>query len=249
MKTACILNYNNAETFKRSIDTLLNEPDTEIIICDNNSTDGSRELIKSYGDRIKSILRTEMVGQSKNRNDMVRETTGEWILALDADILYEAGSFDWLIKAFTAKGVGKNVVSVGFSPWNFSNRESEKEKFPPTSINFYTNDIPIIPCQYGVFKREVFESGIWYDEEYGTGYGFEDNDLAFQYREKGYDWVFINYKFFHNKNTPHWYEQHRSYPLRYKERGKLFEDKWGKDVWQKYYHYPEGQCPDFIFNL
>ena len=49
--------------------------------------------------------------------------------------------------------------------------------------------------QYGMFRREVFEEDIKFDEFdafTGPGWGFEDNDLAFQMDTKG----FVNQRFF-----------------------------------------------------
>jgi len=43
--------------------------------------------------------------------------------------------------------------------------------------------------QYGIFRREVFEAGVRFDENGpfgGPGWGFEDNDLAFQMLAKRY---------------------------------------------------------------
>jgi hypothetical protein len=48
--------------------------------------------------------------------------------------------------------------------------------------------------QYGMFRREVFEEGVRFDESdafTGRGWGFEDNDLAFQWIKQ-----FVNQRFF-----------------------------------------------------
>ena len=43
--------------------------------------------------------------------------------------------------------------------------------------------------QYGMFRRSVFEDGVNWENKHpfdGPGWGFEDNDLAFQMTLKGY---------------------------------------------------------------
>ena len=43
--------------------------------------------------------------------------------------------------------------------------------------------------QYGMFRRSVFDDGVRFDDSgpfRGAGWGFEDNDLAFQMQRRGY---------------------------------------------------------------
>ena len=49
-----IPNYNYAHYLREAIDSVLNQThkDIEIIVVDDGSTDGSREVIGSYGDRV-----------------------------------------------------------------------------------------------------------------------------------------------------------------------------------------------------
>ena len=49
--------------------------------------------------------------------------------------------------------------------------------------------------QYGLFRRAIFDAGVRFDETTpfdGAGWGFEDNDLAFQMDLRGY----VNQRFF-----------------------------------------------------
>jgi glycosyltransferase involved in cell wall biosynthesis len=66
-----IVNYNNERFLAAAIDSALdqNHPLCEVIVVDDCSTDSSRSVIASYGDRIKSVL---------------RETNGHHIAALNS---------------------------------------------------------------------------------------------------------------------------------------------------------------------
>ena len=78
--------FNRKNTLSRSIDSVINQTHkpSEIIIVDDGSTDGTRDLIfKSYPD-IKYFFQTKK-GVSSARNKGIRESSSEWIAFLDSD--------------------------------------------------------------------------------------------------------------------------------------------------------------------
>lgn len=231
-KSACLLNLENGDIMKESIERLLKEG-VEVIAIDNNSKDSSREVLKSFEGKITYKIRKEIAGQSENRNWMIKQTHGDYILLLDSDILYHPGSFDYLIKRFD--NAPEDVKCIGFDPWRYTNmREMEQRDLPSLKEPFSTNGQPIAYTQYGVFKRELFfKDNIWFDENFGTGYGWEDNDYALQMLEKGYKCVCIPFLYFHNKHTEHWFGLHQEGTMRVKERQDYFRQKWGQDTSSK----------------
>ena len=231
-KSACLLNLENGDIMKESIERLLKEG-VEVIAIDNNSKDSSREVLKSFEGKITYKIRRKIAGQSENRNWMIKQTHGDYILLLDSDILYHPGSFDYLIKRFD--NAPEDVKCIGFDPWRYTNmREMEQRDLPSLKEPFSTNGQPIAYTQYGVFKRELFfKDNIWFDENFGTGYGWEDNDYALQMLEKGYKCVCIPFLYFHNKHTEHWFNLHQEGTMRIKERQDYFQQKWGQDTSSK----------------
>lgn len=84
--SAVVPAYNAEKYIARSIDSILNQtrrPD-EIIIVDDGSTDGTAEIIKNYGDKVRYIHQ-ENAGASVARNTGVNASKGEWIAFLDCD--------------------------------------------------------------------------------------------------------------------------------------------------------------------
>ena len=231
-KSACLLNLENGDIMKESIERLLKEG-VEVIAIDNNSKDSSREVLKSFEGKITYKIRRKIAGQSDNRNWMIKQTHGDYILLLDSDILYHPGSFDYLIKRFD--NAPEDVKCIGFDPWRYTNmREMEQRDLPSLKEPFSTHGQPIAYTQYGVFKRELFfKDNIWFDENFGTGYGWEDNDYALQMLEKGYKCVCIPFLYFHNKHTEHWFNLHQEGTMRLKERQDYFQQKWGQDTSSK----------------
>jgi glycosyltransferase involved in cell wall biosynthesis len=90
MKISIVVNNYNYERFLRqTIDSALaqDHPDVEVIVADDGSTDGSRDLIATYGDRIKRVEGPNG-GQRAAYNAGYGLVTGEAVIFLDAD--------DWL---------------------------------------------------------------------------------------------------------------------------------------------------------
>ena len=79
-------NYNYAQYLRKAIDSALGQthPNTEVIVVDDGSTDDSREVIASYGDRIVPVLK-ENGGQSSAFNAGFDQSNGDVIIFLDAD--------------------------------------------------------------------------------------------------------------------------------------------------------------------
>jgi glycosyltransferase involved in cell wall biosynthesis len=81
-----ITNYNYARFLREAIASALNEtyPNVEVIVVDDGSTDDSREVIASYGDRIVPVLK-DNGGQASATNVGFAASNGEIAIFLDAD--------------------------------------------------------------------------------------------------------------------------------------------------------------------
>ena len=81
-----INNYNYGRFLGEAIESALAQtyPHREIIVVDDGSTDGSRDVIRSYGDKIKPVFK-ENGGQASTFNAGWPQARGDLILFLDAD--------------------------------------------------------------------------------------------------------------------------------------------------------------------
>lgn len=94
--------YNKERGIRRAIASVLSQTyqEFELIIVDDGSTDNSyNEATKISDNRIK-IIRQENKGVSAARNRGIEESTGEWILFLDADDLLTPFCFSSLLKLY-----------------------------------------------------------------------------------------------------------------------------------------------------
>ena len=78
--------FNAERWLGESIESALQQtwPNKDVIVVDNGSTDRSPEIIRQFGNRIRPFLITQR-GANRARNEVLRQSTGEWIQYLDAD--------------------------------------------------------------------------------------------------------------------------------------------------------------------
>ena len=78
--------YNKAATVARALDSVLAQWGVlfEVIVVDDESSDGSRQIVESYGDRVRLIPQRN-AGPSAARNRGVQEARYAWATFLDAD--------------------------------------------------------------------------------------------------------------------------------------------------------------------
>lgn len=96
-----ICNYNYGQFLPSAIDSALTQtyPHTEVIVVDDGSTDNSREIIASYGDRIIPVLK-DNGGHSSAVNAGFAASRGDVICLLDSDDLFYAEKVSLVLKAW-----------------------------------------------------------------------------------------------------------------------------------------------------
>jgi glycosyltransferase involved in cell wall biosynthesis len=85
------ISFNQAEFLERTIESVLGQDyqDIEYIVVDPGSTDGSREIIRSFGSRIARVLFEPDSGPADGLNRGFAQATGEVFSFLNSDdILY-----------------------------------------------------------------------------------------------------------------------------------------------------------------
>jgi glycosyltransferase involved in cell wall biosynthesis len=116
-------NYNYGRFLSKAIDSALNQEyqNLEVIVVDDGSTDGSRKIIESYGERIKPVLK-ENGGQSSAFNAGFAVSKGEIICLLDSDDIFGPQK----IERITATYAKNPDVGWLFHPLDFISSDGEK---------------------------------------------------------------------------------------------------------------------------
>lgn len=96
-----INNYNYGTFLRDAIDSALAQTyqDCEVIVVDDGSTDGSHEIISSYGNRIIPLFK-ENGGQATAFNEGFKESSGDIICFLDADDTFSSNKAQRLVETF-----------------------------------------------------------------------------------------------------------------------------------------------------
>jgi Glycosyl transferase family 2 len=80
-------NFNYARFLRQSVESALAQthPRVEVVVVDDASNDGSREIIRSFGDRIVPVLQERNGGQAAALNAGFAASRGDLVIFLDAD--------------------------------------------------------------------------------------------------------------------------------------------------------------------
>jgi glycosyltransferase involved in cell wall biosynthesis len=83
--------FNGERYLRESLDSIVAQtyPDIEILVMDDASTDGTPEIIASYGDRVTCFRQPRNRGQFENVNDGIARARGEYIAVYHSDDVYE----------------------------------------------------------------------------------------------------------------------------------------------------------------
>src|ERR1019366_1719686 len=96
-----ITNYNYGRYLRATIDSGLAQtyPQVEVIVVDDDSTDGSREIIEAYGERVIPIIKVNG-GHGSALNAGFAASRGEIVMFLDADDELIADAAARVVKAW-----------------------------------------------------------------------------------------------------------------------------------------------------
>ena len=88
MRVSIVISTYNLESYvAETLDAALAQthPTCEVIVVDDGSTDGTREILSRYDDRVRVILQENSGGPSGPRNVGIRASTGDLVALCDGD--------------------------------------------------------------------------------------------------------------------------------------------------------------------
>jgi glycosyltransferase involved in cell wall biosynthesis len=101
----CIPTYNREHLLKETLDSVFAQTykDFEVVIVDDGSTDGTREMLQKCGYNVR-YYRQDNQGESASRNKLVELSAGKYITFIDSDDLLFPDAVEELVKAIEKHG-------------------------------------------------------------------------------------------------------------------------------------------------
>lgn len=94
MLSVLIVNWNTRELLRACLSSLYAYPpreEMEVLVVDNDSSDGSAEMVKSEFKEVTLILPNANTGYAKGNNLAFEQSRGDWLLTLNPDTEVEKG--------------------------------------------------------------------------------------------------------------------------------------------------------------
>jgi GT2 family glycosyltransferase len=183
---------------------------SEIIVVDNDSVDGSCQMVSEKFPEVELISNKENVGFSKANNQAIRIAKGEYILLLNPDTVVEEDSFlkivTFMDKTPDAGGLGVKMIDgkghflpeskrglptpeVAFwKMFGFSKLFPRSKRFGRYHLGYLSNDqiheVDVLAGAFMLLRRETLDKVGLLDEDYFM-YG-EDIDLSYRITLGGY---------------------------------------------------------------
>jgi GT2 family glycosyltransferase len=208
-----IVNYNVKyfiEQCLHSVEKAVKNIDSEVFVVDNNSVDGSCEMIRSKFPKLNLIENKVNLGFSKANNQAIQKSKGKYVLLLNPDTLVEEDSFRKCIDFMdTHPDAGALGVKMIDGTGNFL--PESKRALPRPDVAFYKifglaslfprskvfgkyhltyldkdkiHEIDVLSGAYMLLRKEALNKTGLLDENFFM-YG-EDIDLSYRIQQSGY---------------------------------------------------------------
>jgi GT2 family glycosyltransferase len=198
-----MVNHNDRTHLGECLSSLTNTVEGipfEVIVVDNQSSDGSPEWLRLNFPRVRLITNTENVGFARGNNQGIRESRGEYILLLNTDTILQSQAVQYLLEELRSNrrigGVGpallfdKDRTQVSFG----TKASFFREVFQKLVLNSYyrwrlkkggdKREVGWLSAACLLTRRDILEKVDFFDERFFLY--FEDIDLCVRIREKGY---------------------------------------------------------------
>lgn len=199
-----IVNWNGERYLEQCLRSVLNQTykGFEIILVDNNSSDGSLVLVESVFPNVIVVRNSENRGFAAGNNDGIRKASGEYIVTLNNDAIAEPSWLEELVKAVEDDdSLGMAASKMLFYDWpdvinstgisldraaiawdRLGGQPADRSETEPVEI--------FGPCAgAALYKRSMLQDIGLFDEDFFMY--LEDVDLAWRGRLRGWRCLYV----------------------------------------------------------
>jgi GT2 family glycosyltransferase len=222
-----IVNYNVQYFLENCLNSVVKAAKNmscEVFVVDNNSVDGSVEMVREKFPKVKLIANQVNLGFSKANNQAIKQANGEYVLLLNPDTVVEENTFQCCVDFFEnnpkAGGLGVKMldgkgkflpeskrglptpVVAFYKIFGLARLFPKSERFGQYHLGHLSNDknheIEILSGAFMMIRKSVLDQIGLLDENFFM-YG-EDIDLSYRITQAGYknhylaDTSIIHYK-------------------------------------------------------
>jgi len=132
-----INNYNYAQFLPVTIESVLGQSvPVQLIVVDDCSTDGSRDVIRRYADRLQLVFLKVNSGQGAGLNAGFAEATGDLVMFLDADDFMLPGAVEAILRNYDPQ------TALYLYRMRYGDEQGTLGGFyPPLSTRFASGDV------------------------------------------------------------------------------------------------------------
>lgn len=209
-----IVNYNTREFLENCLRSIFKSTTGlvyEVIVVDNNSTDGSLQMIRKMFPQVLLLHNKENLGFSRANNLGYSHSKGKHLLFLNSDTLILDGAIEKMLNYLQSHPqvgiVGPKILNAQHQPTRsymrfldiktlflgskyFKFFDVEKYRMHFSSYDFSSvQHVPWVSGACLMVKRNIFQKAGLFDESYFLY--FEDMDLCLQIQKLGYQIAYL----------------------------------------------------------
>jgi O-antigen biosynthesis protein len=134
-----IVNYNVKHFLEQCLQSVIKASmglQVEVFVVDNNSVDGSIEMVRDKFPNLKLIANKSNLGFSKANNQAIKQAIGKYVLLLNPDTIVQEGTFKAVVNFMDAdQGIGGLGVKMVDGKGQFL--PESKRGLPTPAVAFY----------------------------------------------------------------------------------------------------------------